>query len=332
MVEARLNLPYTGIASFMRSPIHTDLSTLDADIAIIGVPTDEGGPWLPGTRLGPRGIRQQSVRFAGYGPMQSAGGYYDIDAGRRFLEYETKNGRIVDCGDVDIVYTNRIKTYENITNSIKTIISRGAIPVTFGGDHGITYPVVRAFEQPLAIVQFDAHLDFKPTANDVEHSNGTPFKQISQLPNIKKIIQLGIRSLRTSQADMQDALDHDVTILTVEGLRREGIESVLTKLPEGVPVYISIDADSLDLPLVPGCASAELGGFTYQEVRDAAFAVARHREVVGFDIVEINPLIDVPSGATSLIGAQLAVELMARVVEHPDYLARKGRTPAGATS
>jgi agmatinase len=322
----RLNLPYTGIPTFMRAPLQTDVSQIDADLAVIGIPTDEGGPWKPGTRFGPRGIREQSVRFAGYGPMQARGGYFDIDAGRRFLEHETKHGRIVDCGDVDVIYTNRHQTFENITAAIRIILQRGAIPVVLGGDHGLTYPVVRAFEQPLSIVQFDAHLDFKPATEHVELSNGTPFKLISELPNIEKIVQIGIRSLRTSQDDLEDARISGVTVLTVEDFRRDGIERALDALPAGVQTYVSIDADALDLPLVPGCASAELNGLTYRELRDAAFAVAAHSEVVGLDVVEINPMIDVPSGATSLIGAQLAMELMGRVVEHPAYLARKQRS------
>lgn len=331
MPQARLNLPYTGIPTFMRAPVVSELESLDADLAVIGIPTDEGGPWKPGTRFGPRGIREQSVRFAGYGPMQARGGYFDLDAGRRYLEHETKNNRIVDCGDVDILYTNRGQTFENITAAIRTILSRGAVPVVLGGDHGVTYPVIRAFEQPISIVQFDAHLDFKSAANHVEFSNGTPFKLISQLPNVQKIVQVGIRSLRTSQDDYEDAVQNGVSVYSTERFRREGLQAILNDLPADGQVYLSIDADSLDLPIVPGCASAELGGLTYAELRQICFAVAQRMEVVGFDIVEINPMIDVPSGATSLIGAQLALELMGRVVEHPAYLSRKGRL-AGATA
>lgn len=316
MTGDRLNLPYTGIPTFMRSAVQTDLSHLAADFAVIGIPTDEGGPWKPGTRFGPRGIREQSVRFAGYGPMQARGGYYDIDAGRRFLEDQTKHGRIVDCGDVDIVYTNRVQTFENIAEAIRAILRRGAIPVVLGGDHGVTYPVVRAFEQPLSVVQFDAHLDFKSEANNVALSNGTPFKLISQLPNVTKIVQIGIRSLRTSQDDLEDARANGVTVLTVEDFRRQGIQPILDVLPATGHTYLSIDADSLDLPLVPGCASAELNGLTYNELRQACFALAGHSTIVGFDIVEINPMIDVLSGATSLIGAQLAMEIIGRIADH----------------
>src|SRR5262245_66413589 len=79
----RLNLPFVGLVSFMRGPVATDLSRIDGDIAILGAPTDEGTPWAPGSRFAPRKIREMSVRYAGYGPTQKQGGYYDIEEDRK---------------------------------------------------------------------------------------------------------------------------------------------------------------------------------------------------------------------------------------------------------
>ncbi len=312
----------------MRAPIQTDLATVDADLAFIGIPTDDGGPWKPGARFGPRSVREQSIRFAGYGPPRAGGGYYDINEERRFLEYEIKNNRIVDCGDVDITHTNRAKTYDDITAAIRLLLERGAVPVVFGGDHGVSYPVVRAYEQPISVVQFDAHLDYARTTDAVELSNGTPLRLISELPNVTKLVQAGIRSVRTRQEDLEDTRKSGTTVLTMKDIRQQGTSSILEALPAGGQLYITIDIDAFDLPLVPGCASGELSGFTYDELREAVFALAKHSEIVGFDIVEINPMLDVASGATAFLGAQLAIELMARLVEHPDYLQRKGRLTA----
>jgi agmatinase len=325
VAEDRLNLPFTGIPSFLRGPIETDLSRLDADIAILGVPSDEGSPWKPGARFAPRSIREMSVRYTGYGAAQAASGYFDIDEGRRFLEYEMGNRRIVDCGDVDIIYTNPERTFDNITAAVAAILERGTLPVVLGGDHAITYPVVRAFKQPLSVVHFDAHLDFRPFVHGVQWANGMPIRRLAELPNVGQIIQVGIRSLRTSQSDFEDATAHGNDVVTVEEYRRRGIEGVLEKLPRGGQTYVSIDIDVLDLPLVPGCASSELNGLTYDELRKTLFAIARQTEVVGFDVVEINPMIDVPSGNTSLIGAQVALEFLGRIVEHPEYIRRRGR-------
>ena len=266
-----------------------------------------------------------SVRYAGYGAQQKRSGYFDIDEGRRFLEYEMSNRRIVDCGDVDIIFTNPVATFDNITAAVAAILARGALPVVLGGDHAITYPVVRAFTQPLSVVHFDAHLDFRPFVHGVNFSNGMPIRLLSELPNVGQIIQVGIRSLRTSQDDLEDAQTRGNDVVTVGEYRRRGVDGVLEKLPRGGQTYVSIDIDVLDLPLVPGCSSSEVNGLTYDELRNTLFAIARQTEVVGFDVVEINPMIDVPSGNTSLIGAQIALEFLGRVVEHPDYLRRKGR-------
>ncbi len=332
MAEERLNLPFTGIPTFLRGRFEPDLSRLDADVAILGAPSDEGSPWKPGARFAPRAIREMSVRYTGYGAAQARSGFFDIDENKRFLEYEMGNGRIVDCGDVDILYTNPDGTFDNITAAVARILERGALPVVLGGDHAITYPVVRAFTQPLSVVHFDAHLDFRPFVHGVQWANGMPIRRLAELPNVGQIIQVGIRSLRTSQSDLEDAMAHGNDVVTVEEYRRRGIDGVLEKLPRGGQAYVSIDIDVLDLPLVPGCASSELNGLTYDELRKTLFAITKQTEVVGFDVVEINPMIDVPSGNTSLIGAQVTLEFLGRLVEHPEYMRRRGRlvpSPSG---
>jgi len=189
MDDARLNLPFTGLVSFMRGPVCTDLSRLDADIAVLGVPTDEGTPWKPGSRFAPRKIREMSVRYAGFGPTQKQPGYYDIEEDRRYLEYERRYSRIVDCGDSDIIYTNVKMTFDNITRDVKRILKAGAFPVIIGGDHAITYPVVRAYEERLNVVHFDAHLDYVPFVHGVQWANGNPIRNVSQLKTCHHIIQ-----------------------------------------------------------------------------------------------------------------------------------------------
>lgn len=328
MPEDKLNLPFVGIPTFMRAPLQGDLKRIDADIAILGAPSDEGSPWLPGARLAPRVIREMSVRFAEYGAIQHSAGFYDIDEDKHYLTYERSNQRIVDCGDVDILYTNPEGTMRNITAATTDILEAGAIPVVFGGDHAVSYGVVRAFAEPVSIVHFDAHLDYRPFVHGVENANGSPMLKIGKLEHVERMVQVGIRSIRTSKTAMQESLDRGNAIVSVNRLRRTGVESILGELPKGGKVYISVDIDVLDLPLVPGCASAEPEGFSYEELRQAMFAIARHADVVGLDVVEINPMLDVLSKNTSMLGAQLAIECLGRVVEQPQYLARKGRASA----
>ena len=322
MPEDRLNLPFTGLVTFLRSLACPDLDQVDADIAILGVPSDEGSPWKPGARFAPRKIREMSIRYAGYGPVQTQGGFYDIDEDRRFLEHEWVNKRIVDCGDSDIIYTNVKDTFDNITRDVKRILSANAFPVIIGGDHAITYPVARAYGERFNVVHFDAHLDYRPFVHGVQWANGNPIRLVSDLPSCGQIIQVGIRSLRTSQRDLGDSRARGNDVVTVSEFRRRGYDGVLARLPEDEPVYVSIDVDVLDMPLVPGCASAEVNGLSYDELRQTLFAIAKTREVIGFDLVEVNPMLDTPADNTSLLAAQLIMEFLGRIVEHPGYRKR----------
>jgi agmatinase len=326
---ARWDLPFTGFVSFLRSPTCTDLDRLDADIAVLGVPSDEGSPWKPGARFAPRKIRELSLQFAGRGTVDGQRGYYDIADDRRYLDHERIHRRLVDCGDADIIYTNVQRTFENITRDVGKILARGALPVVIGGDHAITYPVVRAYRDRLHVVHFDAHLDYRPFVHGVQWANGNPIRNVARLPTVGSIVQVGIRSLRTRQADVDDSRSRGNDIITVPEYRRRGPSGVLERLPHNEPVYVSIDIDVLDLPLVPGCASAEVNGLAYDELRQALFAIARHAEVVGFDLVEVNPMLDVASENTSLIAAQLIMEFLGRIVEHPGYRRRHPARPAG---
>ena len=134
----RLDMPFVGIPTFLRTEYCKDLSRLDAEIAVMGVPFDEGVPFMPGSRFGPRSIREHSLRLTGKGE-----GFYDLQRKKQFLEHELVDGRIVDVGDADILPTNIKGTFDNVTAMVREILDRGAMPLVLGGDHAITYPVVR---------------------------------------------------------------------------------------------------------------------------------------------------------------------------------------------
>jgi agmatinase len=122
----RLNLAFGGLVSFMRSSVCTDLENINADVAVLGIPTDDGTGWIPGSRFGPRRLRELSMRFAsGF----NGTGYWNIDDGREYLQDAISQNRIVDCGDVDVIYTRPDLTADNVTKSVRTILARGAMPV-----------------------------------------------------------------------------------------------------------------------------------------------------------------------------------------------------------
>ena len=126
---------------------------------------------MPGSRFGPRAIREHSLRFTGDRP-----GYYDPQRGRRFLEREFADGLIVDVGDADVLPTNVDATFTGVTEMTRRLLEGGAMPLVLGGDHAITYPVVRAFDGPLHVLHFDAHLDYMPFVHGVELTNAHAFR------------------------------------------------------------------------------------------------------------------------------------------------------------
>jgi agmatinase len=304
----------------LRAPVCTDLAQLDAEIAVLGIPFDEGTTWKPGSRLGPRRIREMAVRFSTIGSSR-AFGYYDLDENKRYLERQLRDNRLVDCGDVDILYTNPEGTFANATRAVQAILAAGAFPVVLGGDHAVSFPVVRAYTEELQVVHFDAHIDYSPFIHGVHLANTQPMRNITALPHVKRIVQVGIRSLRNAEEDMADSRNDGNDIYTVEQTRKLGPDG-LVALVGGGPTYISIDIDALDMPLVPGCSSAEIGGFTYDEMRALLFALARGTDVVGFDLVEVNPMVDVASDNTSLLAAQLILEFLGRITDSKAYQAR----------
>ena len=317
----RLDFPFVGIPSFLRSPLVQDLGQLDADVAVLGVPTDEGSPFMPGSRFGPRSIREHSLRFVTDPP-----GFFDPQERRRYLEREMRDNRIADVGDADVLPTNPADTFTNVTSATAAILARGALPVVIGGDHAVTFPVVRAFDEaglgPLHVVHFDAHLDYMPFVHGLSMTNQHAFRHIRKMDSVAGITQVGIRSIRGTETMLADALRDGNRVVTMEELRDVTVAGMVAALPENARVYVSIDIDALDLPLVPGCVSAEPGGLHYEELRAALFALAEHTDVIGFDLVEVNPMLDVGTGVTSYLAAHTIVEFLARICAQPRWTAR----------
>lgn len=308
----RLNLAFTGIPIFMRSPIVEDLTTLDADYAFIGFPTDEGSGWLPGVRFGPRAIREMSLRFASCNTGARAG-FWDIDSNERYLEREIDNRRIVDCGDVDVIYTQPGLTWDKGTEAISQIIAAGAVPIVAGGDHAATFSVARAFEHDFQLVHFDAHLDYQSYNFGIEHAHGNPIRKVKELSTVRNITQVGIRCFRSAQEDYFDSVADGNRILSTRAVQSGGPESIYETLQPGLPVYISVDLDVLDLSLAPGVSCPEPSGLRYDQLRDAMAGLADEFDVCGLDVVELNPIVDNQNKSTAFIATQLMVETMGHI-------------------
>lgn len=303
------NMPSVGITSFMKLPIHETFETLEADVGFLGIPYDVGNSWRPGTRFGPREIRNYSARYAAWGGALPEG-YWDINQRRRLL----KGVCMVDCGDVDVAYYDIDRNMRQITGSVSALLDRNVFPILVGGDHSVTYPSICAFERfaPLDIAQIDAHLDWIDEVDGVRYANGSPMRRAMEHNFTRNMVQLGIRDLRSREADFETAVTAGSHIVTRQEIREQGIDATLAGLPDLGNVYVTIDIDGLDPSIAPGTGSPTVDGLLYHEIRGLLQGLASQGKVVGFDVVEVNPMVDL-NGQTCLLATTLIVEFLGAI-------------------
>ena len=311
MSRYKANMPSVGITSFLKLPIIEDLSNLNTDVGFLGIPYDVGNSWRPGTRFGPREIRNYSTRYSGWGGSQQKG-YWDINQNKRFLEDISMS----DCGDVDVAYYDIERNRKIITQTVKKILKAGTFPVVIGGDHSITYPCICAFEdfKSLDIIQIDAHLDWIDEVDGIRYANGSPMRRSMELDFTNKMVQLGIRCIRSRESDYNFAKSQGSQIFTRQDIRQKGVDEIVEKLPPLGNVYVSIDIDGLDPSIAPGTGSPTVDGLLYYEVINLLKGITKKSNVVGFDIVEVNPMVDL-SGQTCLLATTLILEFLGMIFD-----------------
>jgi len=303
----RLNLPFTGIATFGKRPYVEDWDAIAADFAIMGAPFDAGTQFRAGARFGPRAIREASTLFS-FGHA----GAYDFEDDATYLGPDV---RIVDIGDADIVHTDTVQSHANIEAGVRAILRAGAVPVTLGGDHSVTIPCVAAFEArgPIHVVQLDAHLDFVDVRHGVRFGHGNPMRRAAERPFVSGLSQFGIRNVSSTAKEGYDAaraMGSD--ILSVRQFRALGPMGALARVPEGAQVYLTIDIDGFDPSIAPGTGTPSHGGFLYYEALEFLAGLAKRRRIVGVDLVEVAPDYD-RDGVTAILAAQLLLNLIGRI-------------------
>ena len=304
----RLNLPFTGICTFGKRPYQPDWDALEADIAILGAPFDAGTQWRAGARFGPRGIREASTLFS----FGHAGAYDHEDD----VTYLGPDIRIVDMGDADIVHTDTAQSHANIRAGVEAALRAGALPVTLGGDHSVNIPCIEAFSghAPFHVLQIDAHLDFVDSRHGVTRGHGNPMRRASEQDHVSGLTQLGIRNVSSTARDgYDDARARGSDILSVRQVRALGPEATAARLPDGVPLYITIDIDAFCPSIAPGTGTPSHGGFLYYDVMELLQAAVRDHDVVGIDLVEVAPDYD-PTGSTSILAAQVLMNLLGYII------------------
>src|SRR6056297_177886 len=233
----RLNLPFVGICTFGKYPYVEDWDAIDADVAVMGAPFDFGCQWRSGARMGPRGIREASTLFS-FGH----GGAYDHEDDVTYLD--PAKVRIVDLGDADIIHTDTLGSHANIEFGVRKMLEAGALPVVLGGDHSVNIPCINAFDgqEPIHVVQIDAHLDFVDERHGVRFGHGNPMRRAAEKPYVTGLSQIGIRNVSSTARDgYVDARKMGSDIQSVRQLRKMGVDAMLTRIPEGANYYLTVD-------------------------------------------------------------------------------------------
>jgi agmatinase len=307
--QGRLNLPFVGICTFGKYPYIEDWDKIEADIAVLGAPFDAGSQFRSGARMGPRGIREASTLFS-FGH----GGAYDHEDNITYLPADTT--RIVDIGDADIIHTDTIQSHANIEFGVKKILEAKAIPVVLGGDHSVNIPCINAFrnEDPIHIIQIDAHLDFVNERHGVRFGHGNPMYRASEKEYVLGMTQIGIRNVSsTTREGYIDAKERGSKIFSVRQFRKMGISQILNTIPKNIRYYLTIDIDAFDPSIASGTGTPSHGGFYYYEILELIDGLTKQGNIVGLDLVEVAPDYDI-TNSTSTLAAQLLMNIMGRLL------------------
>lgn len=261
-------------------------------IALIGFPFDEYSSFLKGTAEAPPLIRR-AFRSAAVNTWSESG----INLG--------EPGIITDFGDMKP--EPEVDYFQEIESATGRLLEKDFRPFALGGDHSITYPVIRAIRKKfhqLDILHFDAHPDLYNEFRGNRLSHACPFARIMEEGLAKRLVQVGIRTLNGHQREQ--AARFGVEVLEMKDWREN------RRLVFNRPLYISFDMDVLDPAFAPGVSHPEPGGFTTRQVINAV-ARLQASEIAGADIVEYNPRRD-PLGITAAAAAKVFKEITARIV------------------
>ena len=297
-LEAAL-LRYAGIATLLRRPLINDPSGVD--IALIGVPYDGATENRPGPRHGPREIRNMSSFTR------------SIHHVTRVDPYELCN--VADLGDVN--FSNPFdlqQCFIDITDFYGRICAAGAFPLSVGGDHSISLPILRAIaaKKPVGMVHIDAHTDMSDHEFGHRFTHGTPFRRAIEegLLDPKRTIQIGIRGAQNSEESWHASEEAGIRVIYMEEFTSLGVEATLEETRRVVgqgPVYVSFDIDSIDPAFAPGTGTPEIGGLTTIQAQALIRGLAG-LNLIGGDVVEVSPPFDA-TGNTALVGATMLYEI-----------------------
>lgn len=291
---------FGGPLTMMRLPTATQCEGIEA--CFVGVPIDVGASNRPGTRFGPRQIRAESTMIRPYNMATGAAPFDCI--------------QVADIGDVAINTFDLKASVEIIGHRYSEIFASGCVPLTMGGDHTISWPILKAASAhygPVALVHVDAHADINDEMFGEKIAHGTPFRRACEAGALinEKVFQIGLRGSGYSADDFNWSRERGFTVVPAEHCWHRSLaplmEVVRSKIGDA-PTYLSFDIDSIDPGLAPGTGTQEMGGLTTIQALEIVRGCAG-LNLIGCDLVEVSPPYD-PSGTTALLASNLLFEML----------------------
>ncbi|MDE0530567.1 MAG: agmatinase [Albidovulum sp.] len=291
---------FGGPATMMRLPTQDSAEGLDA--CFLGIPLDIGASNRAGTRFGPRQIRAESCMIRPFNLGTGAQPFQRM--------------QVADIGDVAINTFNLKATCYIISKVLDAVLACDTVPLILGGDHTLTYPVLRSIARkhgPVALVHVDAHADISDAMFGEKIAHGTPFRRAYEecliIPD--KTFQIGLRGSGYSREDFNWSRTKGFEVIQAEDCWHKSLDPLMKRVRKKIgssPTYVSYDIDSLDPAFAPGTGTVEIGGLTTIQALEIVRG-CRGLNVVGGDLVEVSPPYD-PSGNTALVGANLLYEML----------------------
>jgi guanidinobutyrase len=291
---------FGGIATMMRLPHLQSAAGLDA--AFVGVPLDIGTSLRPGTRFGPREIRAESVMIRPYNMATGAAPFDSLS--------------VADIGDVAINTFNLLDAVRIIEESYDAILEHNVIPLTLGGDHTITLPILRAIHKKhgkVGLVHIDAHADVNDHMFGEKIAHGTTFRRAAEegLIDCDRVVQIGLRAQGYTSEDFNWSRKQGFRVVQAEECWHKSLAPLMAEVREkvgGGPVYLSFDIDGIDPAWAPGTGTPEIGGLTTIQAIEIVRG-CQGLDLIGCDLVEVSPAYDT-TGNTSLLAANLLYEML----------------------
>lgn len=306
-LSATVTPRFAGPTTFYRLPATSEPSELD--VPIIGVPFDAGASFRVGARFGPRAIREASSLLRPYNRQLGVDPYQVL--------------RIDDTGDLTVTPYEPLAAFHTIAEHFRAIFAAGQTPLTFGGDHSITLPILRAAAAacgPLAMIQFDSHLDTWSTYFGSAYTHGSfAIRAIEEgLIDPAASTQVGIRGMLFGPEDIERSEAWGLRAILAEelaGMTPAEAAAIALHRAGDRPVYVTFDIDGVDPAFAPGTGTPEVGGPSSREAT-LFLQGLRGAPIVGADVVEVAPAYD-HAGITSLLAARLGLELLGLMAVAP---------------